>query len=419
MITGSVPGHRGRLPRLFASARDVGSAEGGDLAGVLRSLSRQSMLVAVATAILDTVILALSGIFAVAPVPAIVVTVLIVAADLAFAAAPRTAGVVAVAQVVLRLAGAVVLHGHGLPVRVGDVGFLIAGYRAGAWLSGRASLIIVPLLGLGACGSALIADSPAMHDWRRLAVTAVSTGVLPWLVGRYTTARGAYIAELEQRERLRRQEQRAALDRALSDEREAIARDLHDVISHHVSAIGIHAGAARLALAPGAVPDDPATRSLAAVEASSRAAMVDLRRQLDLLHGRDEAGRRQPGLADIEELAAHVRAAGLDLEIHTHGSDTPLPESLDVTVYRIVQEMLTNALRHGAGRADLTVHERGDRVLITETNPVAAQPDTTHSLHRGLDGIRRRAELFGGTVDYGLDDENGWRITVSLPLGGT
>ena len=88
-------------------------------------------------------------------------------------------------------------------------------------------------------------------------------------------------------------------------------------------------------------------------------------------------------------------------------------------MYRIVQEMLTNALRHGAGRADLTVHERGDRVLITETNPVAAQSDTTHSLHRGLDGIRRRAELFGGTVDYGLDDENGWRITVSLPLGGT
>ncbi len=159
----------------------------------------------------------------------------------------------------LRLGGALVLHGDGLPVRIADVGFLIAGYRAGAWLSGRASLIIVPLLGAGACGCALIAEGPAAHDWRRLAVTAVSTGVLPWLVGRYTTARGAYIAELEQRERLRRQEQRAALDRALADEREAIARDLHDVISHHVSAIGIHAGAARLALAAGPAPDVSAT----------------------------------------------------------------------------------------------------------------------------------------------------------------
>ncbi|WP_319945410.1 sensor histidine kinase [Nocardia macrotermitis] len=434
MVSGSGYRQRARLPRLFASARDVGSAEGGDLAGVLRSLARQSMLVAVATAILDTVILALSGIFTVAPGPAIAVTAAIAAADLAFAAAPRTAGIVAVAQVVLRLAGAVVLHGHGLPVRVGDVGFLIAGYRAGAWLSGRASLIIVPLLGAGACGSALItpllgsgacrsamiADAPDCSDWRRLAVTAVSTGVLPWLVGRYTTARGAYIAELEQRERLRQQEQRAALDRALSDEREAIARDLHDVISHHVSAIGIHAGAARMALTTGPPPhEEAATRSLAAVEASSRAAMVDLRRQLDLLHGRDEAGRRQPGLADIEELATHVRDTGLDLTLHTTGPGTPLPESLDVTVYRIVQEMLTNALRHGDGRAELTVREHHDRVLITETNPLAAQPDTTHSLHRGLDGIRRRAELFGGTVDYGVERENRWRITVSLPLGGT
>ncbi|WP_245713832.1 sensor histidine kinase [Nocardia vaccinii] len=419
MFTGPAYPPDARLPHLFASARDVNTAEGGDLAGILRSLSRQSILVAVATAILDTVIITMSGIFTVAPVPATAVTVLIVAADLAFAAAPRTAAVVAVAQVALRLAGAALLHGHGLPVRIGDVGFLIAGYRAGAWLSGRASLIIVPLLGAGACGSALIANGPAAHDWRLLAITAVSTGVLPWLVGRYTTARGAYIAELEQRERLRRHEQRAALDRALADEREAIARDLHDVISHHVSAIGIHAGAARLALTAGAAPDDAATRSLAAVEASSRAAMVDLRRQLDLLHGRDEAGRRQPGLADIEELAAHVRETGLDLAIHTRGSGTPLPESLDVTVYRIVQEMLTNALRHGDGRADLTVDERSDRVLICETNPVAAQPDTAHSLHRGLDGIRRRAELFGGTVDYGIDDRNRWRITVSLPLGGT
>jgi signal transduction histidine kinase len=287
----------------------------------------------------------------------------------------------------------------------------------------------------------LITAGPHARDPRLLTIAAVSTGVLPWMVGRYTTARGAYTAELEQREHLRRQEQRAALDRALADEREAIARDLHDVISHHVSAIGIHAGAARLALA--ADPGDghaPATRSLAAVEASSRAAMVDLRRQLDLLHGRDEAGRRQPGLADIEELAAHVRTAGLKLELHTPGPDTALPESLDVTVYRIVQEMLTNALRHGNGSAHLQLDKRTDLVVITGTNPVAAQADTGSSLHRGLDGIRRRAELFTGTVEYGiipavarpgsdisgtvtpawdrLESESLWRITVSIPIGG-
>ncbi|MGF6888095.1 signal transduction histidine kinase [Nocardia sp. GAS34] len=420
-----------RLPHLFASVHDVGSAQDRDLTAVLRSLARQSILVAVATALIDIVTFALSGIFPVAPLPAIALTVPIVGADLAFAAPPATAGFVAVAQVILRLAATALLHDHDLPVRLGDMGFLIAGYRAGAWLSGRASLIIVPLLGAGAVGSMLIAAGPHARDPRLLTIAAVSTGVLPWMVGRYTTARGAYTAELEQREHLRRHEQRAALDRALSDEREAIARDLHDVISHHVSAIGIHAGAARLALATGAA-HGPATRSLAAIEASSRAAMVDLRRQLDLLHGRDEAGRRQPGLADIEELAAHVREAGLELELHTPGPDTALPESLDVTVYRIVQEMLTNALRHGNGSAHLQLDKRADLVVITGTNPVAAHADTGNSLHRGLDGIRRRAELFTGTVEYGIipaatpashapdriESESRWRITVSIPIGG-
>lgn len=434
-------GRAWRIPHLFASVRDIGAAGDGDLAGVLRSLARQSILVAVATALIDTVTFALSGIFTAAPVAATVLAIPIVAADLAFAAPPATAGLVAIAQVILRLTATALLHDHELPVRIGDMGFLIAGYRAGAWLSGRASLIVVPLLGAGSVGSILINSGSHGRDWRLLAIAAVSTGVLPWMVGRYTTARGAYTAELEQRERLRRQEQRAALDRALADEREAIARDLHDVISHHVSAIGIHAGAARLALGSG---NDPATRSLAAVEASSRAAMVDLRRQLDLLHGRDEAGRRQPGLADIEELAAHVREAGLELELRTHGADTALPESLDVTVYRIVQEMLTNALRHGDGGARLQLDQRPGHVVITGTNPVAAQSDTGESLHRGLDGIRRRAELFGGTVEYGIATApppgdvvpgrhatpqvgadpprataaSQWRITVSIPIGG-
>lgn len=451
------------FPRLFASVRDIGAADGGELAGVRRSLTRQSVLVAVATAIVDTVSFSSSGIFSAAPGIGAAVAVPLILADLAFAAPPATAGVVAVAQTVLRVVATAVLHGHGLPLKDGDMGFLIAGYRAGAWLSGRASLFIVPILALGSCSSMLIVRGPTAHDWLPLVTTAASTSLVPWLIGRYTAAGGAYVTELEQRERLRRQEQRAALDRALADEREAIARDLHDVISHHVSAIGMHAGAARMALSASnsdgssvangsGAGDSPAIRSLAAVEAGSRAAMVDLRRQLDLLHGRDEAGRRQPGLADIEELAAHVRETGLDLDLLIPAAATPLPESLDVTVYRIVQEMLTNALRHGAGRARLELDERGGRVVITETNPVAEQNDRDDSPHRGLDGIRRRAELFGGTVDYeivphppdaevGSADsgsirpgtagsggarpadhravENHWRITVSIPMTGT
>ncbi|WP_245556229.1 sensor histidine kinase [Nocardia cerradoensis] len=451
---------------------------GGELRAVRRSLTRQSVAVAVVAALVDAVVFALSGVFAVAPGPASGILVAIVAADLAFAAPPATAAVVAVVQVAIRLAVTVLLHRHGLPVRVADVGFLVAGYRAGAWLSGRASLVTVPVLVLGACGAPLIAGGAPAADWRLLLTSAISGGVVPWLVGRYTAGRGAYIAELEQRERLARQQQRTALERALTDEREAIARDLHDVISHHVSAIGIHAGAARLALHGSGAATAAATRSLSAVESESRAAMVDLRRQLDLLHGREDAAR-QPGMADIDDLVDRVRGAGLELTVTTSGAE--LPRSLDITVYRIVQELLTNALRHGAGSARLTVRNDGTGVEIEQSNPLTgeqvsitsapcvpaaratapldsaatphgadavhipvsqrattpatarfrsgrrapmrergpgtrAAPEATTGVHRGLDGIRRRAELFGGRVDHGVADGH-WRVLVRLPGG--
>ncbi|WP_245553183.1 histidine kinase [Nocardia veterana] len=483
------------LRRAWERGRDIAPrpATGRELAAVRRSLARQSVAVAVVAAAVDGVTFALSGICTAAPAPAALVLSVVIAADLAFAAPPATAAVVAVVQVALRLGVAALLHRHGLPVRAADVGFLVAGYRAGAWLSGRASSYTVPVLVLGACGAPLIAGGSTAADWRLLLTASVSGGIVPWLVGRYTAGRGAYIAELEQRERLAHQQQRAALERALADEREAIARDLHDVISHHVSAIGIHAGAARLALH--GIDEAAATRSLAAVESESRAAMVDLRRQLDLLHGRDDAAR-QPGMADIDDLVERARGAGLELTVTTSGVE--LPRSLDITVYRIVQELLTNALRHGAGSARLAVRDERSGVVIEQSNPVATQhvsasggrstpsrhpsgadrvrlPDagacdaepapcgggpraavrppaerllapsgpapgpvrrsaavrqtpaavsrsgiggaSATGLHRGLDGIRRRAELFGGSVEYGSTSDNQWRVLVRLPGG--
>ncbi|AHH18534.1 putative two-component system sensor kinase [Nocardia nova SH22a] len=397
-------------------------------------------------AAVDAIIFALSGILSVDPVAGGAVLAAMIAADLAFAAPPSTAAVVAVVQVVLRVVASLLLHRHGLTVRVADAGFLVAGYRAGAWMSGRASVIIVPVLVLGASAAPLISRGTASGDWRLLLTSAVSGGLMPWLVGRYTAGRGAYIAELEQRERLARQQQRAALDRALTDERAAIARDLHDVITHHVSAIGIHAGAARMALGATTSGAAPAARSLAAVESESRAAMVDLRRQLDFLHGREDGDPRQPGMADIDELVDRMRAAGLEVSAVT--ADRALPRSLDITVFRIVQELLTNALRHGTGTATLTVAADTGNVVIRESNPVAAQsvPESAvtaglaamrsgsvprgplealpeseceevraTAVARGLEGIRRRAELFGGSVTGGLLAEDRWEITVRIP----
>lgn len=381
-----------------------------------RSLARQSLLVATVAAILDGAQMVMCGAFGVAPVLATVLAVATVAADLALAAPAATAAAVAVAQVVVKVALAVFTHHYGVSTRVFDVGFLVAGYQAGAWLSGTVSVLTLALLAGGSMAVNVIAQSGTV-SLPRMFVFSLGAGAVPWLVGRYTAARGAYIAELEQRERLRQQEHRAALDRALVDEREAIARDLHDVISHHVSAIGIHAGVARMALSRSDA--EAASRSVTAVESSSRAAMVDLRRQLDLLHGRDEAGERQPGLADIEDLVCRVREAGSDLRVRISGAAPVLPESLDVMLYRVVQELLTNALRHGRNPAELEIGYHPGRVELRETNPVlSVRPPGDGGVHRGLEGIRRRVELFDGTVRYGVEPgENRWEILVSVPIG--
>ncbi|GAB3209184.1 sensor histidine kinase [Nocardia tengchongensis] len=383
---------------------------------VTRSLARQSLLVAAVAAVLDGTQMVMCGAFGLAPVAATILTVATVAADLALAAPAATAAAVAVAQVVVKVSVALFAHHYGITARVFDVGFLVAGYQAGAWLSGVVSVLTVALLAGGALTVNVMAAMAGVNNNPvRLAIAALGAGVVPWLVGRYTAARGAYIAELEQRERLRRQEQRAALDRALADEREAIARDLHDVISHHVSAIGIHAGVARMALSR--TDPEAAARSVHAVESSSRAAMVDLRRQLDLLHGRDDDGQRQPGLADIDDLVQRVRDAGLTVRVQVTGEAPVLPESLDVMLYRVVQELLTNALRHGGDPADLEITYRPGLVEVHEANPIAVHPPTG-DVHRGLDGIRRRIELFDGTLDYGPNPSGThWAIRVSVPIG--
>lgn len=382
---------------------------------VTRSLARQSLLVAAVAAILDGTQMVMCGAFGVAPALAAVLTVATVVADLALAAPASTAAAVVVAQVAVKVSVAWFAHHYGLSARVFDVGYLVAGYQAGAWLSGSVAVLAVLLLAGGSLTVNLMTAVPGANRPVRMAIVVLGASVVPWLVGRYTAARGAYIAELEQRERLRRQEQRAALDRALADEREAIARDLHDVISHHVSAIGIHAGVARMALSR--TDTEAASRSVTAVESSSRAAMVDLRRQLDLLHGRDDEGQRQPGLADIEGLVERVRDAGLTVRVMVSGEPPVLPESLDVMLYRVVQELLTNALRHGRNPAELEIVYRPGYVDIRESNPVASAV-VSDDVHRGLDGIRRRVDLFDGTVDHGTDPTgNHWEIQVSVPIG--
>jgi signal transduction histidine kinase len=298
-----------------------------------------------------------------------------------------------------------------------DAGLLIAGYRAGAWLRGGAAHLALAVLVIGVGAANLVS---VRHNGEILLVEVGRSALLPWLVGRYTTARRAHIAELERQAENRRRDARAAVERAVAGERSSIARDLHDVISHHVSAIGVHAGAARLGLTNAGRPDGIAD-SLSAVETSSRSAMVDLRRLLDLLHGDASEASRQPGLDNLEDLLEGVRRAGLPIRLATHGVARPLPASLDIAVYRITQEMLTNALRHGDGTPmEIELRYDAASVSVTARNGIrSTAPDPPAGGHSARGLMRKRAAMFNGTIAHGPDSTGRRReTTVTFPLGG-
>jgi signal transduction histidine kinase len=391
----------------------------GGVRDLSSSLSHQSLLVAAVCLLADMASALSAG--PISQLRAVDWTLLaaIAATDAALSLPTRLSGWVAAAHVVVRFAACALSAGSSIAGHANNTGSLIAGYRAGAWLRGGAAFAALIVLMLGVAGATMVAGG---HEGEILPVEIVKDAFLPWLVGRYTTARRAYLAELEQQAETQRRNAQAAVDHAVAEERSAIARDLHDVISHHVSAIGVHAGAARLGMTI-AHPKGIAG-SLSAVETASRSAMLDLRRLLDLLHGETSGANRQPGLDNLEDLFDGVRQAGLQTRLCTHGVARPLPGSLDIALYRITQEMLTNALRHGDGTtAEIELRYADTSVSVTARNgipsTVAGKANGLHGSARGLTGIRKRAALFDGTISYGPDTEGRrWETTVTFSLGG-
>ncbi|MFJ8965914.1 sensor histidine kinase [Lentzea sp. NPDC102401] len=367
-------------------------------------LKHQSWLVAAVCMVVDGGFVLLDG----EPLhQTVIVLVLTLAVDAMLAGPARLSLWVAAAQAAVPV---IVLVSMRNGIDANDAGLLIAGYRAGAWLRGTPAYTSLGLL------SASLMTCMIINGYGPLQAVLVACkgALLPWLVGRYTTARRAYLAELEKRSAMAEKDAKAAVTKAITEERGAIARDLHDVIIHHVSAIGLHAGAARLGLPDG---NPKLTNSLRAVETSSRAAMVDLRHLLDLLHGDKSEGARQPGLDNLDELLDGVRAAGRPARLEVRGQRRDVPESLDITVYRIIQEMLTNALRHGdASGVTVTLEYAPDSLTVAACN-VAGPGDDSGSVRRGLVGIRNRAGMFAGTTRSGFEpDGRTWRTVVTFPL---
>jgi signal transduction histidine kinase len=343
--------------------------------------------------------------------------VVIAAADALLALPPKWTSPVAAAHALVAVGLALVLPATP-NTDWGLAGGMIAAYRAGAWLRRRASgLALAALAGAAAAGS-LISYHPTAVS---VTAAAVANALIPWLVGRYTSARRGHVAELRYNRELELRDAKAELERASDRLRESIARDLHDGISHHVSAIGAHAGAARLRLAVASGTDPEVVASVAAVEESSRAAMFDLRRALDVLHKAPESVN-QIGLDNLGELLDGVRRSGQEVGLKVSGEPRKLPGSADVALYRIVQELLTNAMRHGDGRAiELELDYQQHAVSLRSRNGVGPGPDGgPPSSGRGLAGIRGRAELFGGKVSAGPRSGGRlWEAEVEIPYETT
>jgi len=224
------------------------------------------------------------------------------------------------------------------------------------------------------------------------------------------------LGDRERRAQLAERERDVAAREAVVGERARIARELHDAIAHNVSMMVLQAGAERRTLDG----QQGATRAvLQTIEHTGRGALTEMRRLVGMLRedGEDELSP-QPGLDDLPHLAAQVREAGLPVELAIEGDKRPLPVGIELSAYRIVQEALTNALKH-AGNATALVHVRyGDDTLeleIIDDGPGTAAPIATGGGH-GLTGMRERVALYGGRIDTGHKASGGFRVRVLLPV---
>ncbi|WP_327003281.1 histidine kinase [Dactylosporangium sp. NBC_01737] len=206
----------------------------------------------------------------------------------------------------------------------------------------------------------------------------------------------------------------------VAGERVRIARELHDIVAHHMSVISLQAGVAEYVLDT----DLPTARTaIATVGGASREALLDLRRLLDVLRVDDVEGSQlqpQPGLAQLPDLVERIRGAGLPVEVAVTGEARPLPPGPDLCAYRVVQESLTNVLKH-AGPATARVHvEHGERTLTVRVTDDGAVRPHQRAQHRpatshGIRGMRERAELYGGVLTAGPADGGGFAVVLRLP----
>lgn len=317
------------------------------------------------------------------------------------------------------------------PIPTAIVVVLIAIYSLGAYAEFRGGLAgVAAMLGSSYVYMAVTTRRfPDAEDVDLVTAFFLTLGVIGvWAIGRSVRSRRRYTTELEERaERLERTRE-AEVRAALAEERSRIARELHDVVAHHVSVMTVQAAGARRTL-----DRDPerSKQAMEAIERTGRGALAEMRRIVGVLRGPDSEtplvlpGRTpQPGLVDVAGLAEHLTGTGLPVDLRIEGTAVPLPVGVELTAYRVIQEALTNTLQH-AGPATAQVHLRySPSELVVEIlddghGPAVAPPirnaDGARPGH-GLLGMRERVALYGGSLTVGPGPAGGFRVQARIPI---
>jgi signal transduction histidine kinase len=241
-----------------------------------------------------------------------------------------------------------------------------------------------------------------------------------WLFGAIVKIYRESAAQAAQRAALFAQDRELRAREAVTTERTRLARELHDVVGHALNVVVIQAGAAQRVLER---KPELAREALASIETAGRQALADVERMLGILRSEQRDGEKlqaQPGLGRLDALARQVTEAGLPVEIRVEGERVGLPSSLDLSAYRLVQEALTNSLKHaGRTQADVTVRYRSDALELEVTDSgrgtAAADADGIEG-GRGIPGMRERVAVFGGRLEVGPRPGGGFRVWACLPM---
>ena len=292
---------------------------------------------------------------------------------------------------------------------------LLSAYSVGAYAEDRGALVgLAELLATVVVVDLLASDPTGVSDY----VFPSALTLCSWLAGRAVRHRSRLAEALHELAVRAEEDREAHRQAAVADERRRLAREMHDIVAHSISVMVVQAGGARRIL-----DRDPARAAEAAarIEQTGREALTEMRRLLGVLRPADQRGELepQPGLDGLDALVERARAAGLPVEVHVVGERRELPGGVDLAAYRVVQEALTNCLRH-AGAAPTAVTVRyGDEALeleIADGGPGAASTSGDGRGH-GLVGMRERVRVHGGELEAGPRPGGGFTVRARLPVG--